>query len=192
MARRMMKPTTPLDLLLYIDSYPQPTAPSAMEAAVGFARLIGGKLSALAVQMNFPLHTHHLANYLIGLADMATEEETKSATACREGLDHFSKVASEAGVLSDVILDKADIFAVADQVTAHVRCRDLCIVPLSGLFDSPIQMAESLVFGSAGLSCCSERARLGCPPPVWGPWCWPGMAAGAPPGPRLTPYLSCG
>lgn len=61
------------DLLLHIDTYPTPTPDAAIEEAVRLAAHLGGKLTALALEIEIPVQSNRLADYLIGLSGMARE-----------------------------------------------------------------------------------------------------------------------
>lgn len=136
------------DILLHIDSYPEPTAPAAVDRAVNLAAKLGGKLSALAVQVKIPLTSNRVADYLIGLSDMVKEEEAKSLEACRAGLAHFTAQAKAAGVFQEAVLAKTDLYAFSDYVAKRARTRDLCIVPLGARFDGQQEVAQTTLFDS--------------------------------------------
>lgn len=136
------------DILLHIDSYPEATPAAAIEQAVGFVGAIGGTVSALAVQVSIPIHSNRVADYLIGLSDMAHEEEANSRAACHASLAHFRSEAKTAGVLGKALTETADLYLVADTVAARSRTRDLCVVPLAGPYDGQIGVVESVVFDS--------------------------------------------
>jgi nucleotide-binding universal stress UspA family protein len=136
------------DILLHIDSYPEPTPPAAIDQAVQLAGWLGGRLTALAVQVDIPLKSNRLADYLIGLSRMAQEEESKSRRNCRESLDHFTEKATAAGVFEGVLLERANLYELSELVARRARTRDLCIVPLGGRFDGQEEVAQSVIFGS--------------------------------------------
>lgn len=136
------------DILLHLDSYPEATPPEAIEEVVRFVKNLGGKVSALAVQATFPLHSNRLADYLIKLGSMATEEEARSLAAARGALAHFTAKAQEAEVLGQALLETAEYYALADHVASRAHARDLCIVPLAGALDGQAEVVQSVVFGS--------------------------------------------
>lgn len=136
------------DILLHLESYPDPTPVEAVNWAVGFAGLTQARLSALAVKVRIPVHSNRMANYLIGLSGMVREEEAKSAARCQELLRLFETRAKEAGRFEVGLLDHADIYDVGERVAQHARTRDLCIVPLNARADTPGSIAETVVFAS--------------------------------------------
>ena len=137
-----------IDLLLHIDSYPKPTPPAAIEEAIRVGASLGGKLTGLAIEVDIPVHSNRVADYLIGLSKMAEEEEARSHNACQEGLAHFKEKATEAGVFQTTILARVNHYEVADHVARLARTHDLCILPLVGGFDGQMEVADSVVFSS--------------------------------------------
>ncbi|MDP2260576.1 MAG: universal stress protein [Caulobacter sp.] len=136
------------DILFQISGYPEPTPPTAIEQAVRFAAVVGGKLTALAVHADIRVPDNALANYLIGLNRLAVEEEARSRQACEQVLSDFAAAASAGGVLGDTLLKKAELFAIEDVVAVHARTRDLCIVPVGSGFEGQRAIAEAVIFGS--------------------------------------------
>ena len=61
------------DILLHIDTYPEPTSDAAIDAAVDVAALLGGQITALALRLSIPVRSNIIAEHLIGLTDMARE-----------------------------------------------------------------------------------------------------------------------
>ncbi len=136
------------DILLHLDSYPDPTSAEAVDWAIGFAGLLQARLAALAVKVRFPVHSNRMANYLIGLSGMVREEEEKSAIRCRDLLHQFEAKARAAGVFESGSLDSADIYDVGGQVAAHARTRDICILPLAARAEALGSVAETVAFES--------------------------------------------
>lgn len=136
------------DVLLQIDTYPDPTSPKAIEDAVGFVRLIGAKVSGLAVGVNFPVHSNRIADRLIGLSDMAGDELARSVVNGRASLAAFTAAAEAAGVFGEALLERADYYAVAEHVALRARTRDLCMTPLGRPLDGQIEVAISVIFDS--------------------------------------------
>jgi nucleotide-binding universal stress UspA family protein len=136
------------DLLLHIDSYPNPTSDEAIDEAVAVAASLGGRLSAMAVEIVIPLHSNVVADRLIGLSTMAREEEGKSRQACADGLAHFTAKATEAGVFQEAVLGRAHLYDAAEYVAKRARTRDLTLLPLVGGIDGQREVAQSVVFAS--------------------------------------------
>jgi nucleotide-binding universal stress UspA family protein len=136
------------DVLLHLDSYPDPTPLEGVDWAVGFAGLLQARLTVLAVTLRFPVHSNKVADYLIGLSGMAREAEENSAIVCRELLERFESRATAGGVYAGGILEKADFYDAGTQVADHARTRDLCIIPTVARADTPGSVAETVIFES--------------------------------------------
>lgn len=136
------------DLLLHIDSYPNPTTPDAIDEAVAVAANLGGRLSAIAVEIVIPLHSNLVADRLVGLSTIAREEEDKSRLACGEGLAHFTARATAAGIFQETVLGRSNLYEVGRHVATRARTRDLTLLPLVGGFDGQREVAQGVVFAS--------------------------------------------
>lgn len=136
------------DLLLHLDTYPTPTPTGAIDEAVAIASALGGKLTGLSFEIDIPLHSNRIADYLIGLSAIAEAEEARSRQACRDGLEHFKATATAAGVFESAVIGKADHYGVGSHVARIARSHDLCILPLVGDYDGQLDVAQEVVFGS--------------------------------------------
>lgn len=136
------------DLLLHVDTYPTPTPAGAIGEAVAIAAALGGKLTGLSFEIDIPLRSNRIADYLIGLSAIAEAEEARSRKACREGLEHFKAAATAAGVFQAAVIGKADHYGVGAHVARIARTHDLCILPLVGDYDGQLEVAQEVVFGS--------------------------------------------
>jgi hypothetical protein len=58
------------DILFQLDSYPEPTS-AAMISGVWWARHLQATLTVLAVDIQIPVHSNKVADYLIGPTDLA-------------------------------------------------------------------------------------------------------------------------
>lgn len=136
------------DILLHIDTYPDPTSSEAIDQAVRFAAFMGGTLSAVAVEVIIKAPNNRLANYLIGLGQMAREEEQKSHQFCLTALADFKARAGAAAVLGDVVHLRDDVYDVGATVAQRSRTRDLCLVPVMDQYDGQREVIEAVVFGA--------------------------------------------
>lgn len=136
------------DLLLHIDTYPTHTPSAAIDEAIRLAVSLGGKLTALALEIQIPVNSNRLTDYLIGLTDMAVAEEARSREACKQGLAHFTAQAIEAGVHQAAISARANHYDAADDVARIARTYDLCLLPRIDGFDGQFEVAQSVVFAS--------------------------------------------
>jgi nucleotide-binding universal stress UspA family protein len=136
------------DILLHLDSYPDPTPFEAMDWTISFAGLLQARLTALAVRVRFPVQSNKLADYLVGLSGMAREAEEKSAIRCRELLQAFESKATAAGVFEGGISETTAVYDVGDRVADHAQTHDLTVIPLSAPADTPGGVPETVLFGS--------------------------------------------
>lgn len=136
------------DILLHIDSYPDPTPLETVDEALTLAARFGGKVTALAVQVAIPVKSNLLAEQLVGLTALAAEEEARSLEACRTLTAHVSKAAAQAGVASDAIIERVHIHELAEHVARRARTRDVCIVPVAARFDGQGEVAQRVIFSS--------------------------------------------
>jgi len=58
------------DILLHVDTYPEPTPAEALNQAIGFATAFSAHLTALAVQIELGNQSNWLADRLIGLSGL--------------------------------------------------------------------------------------------------------------------------
>lgn len=117
------------DMLLYIDSYPDPVAPEAIDQAVSFAAALGGDLSALAAQVDLKTPSNYLADHWIGLSGLCAEQEEKSLVAARQSVQHFEAACAKQKVRGQGQVLKVDMYRVGERLAAHARTRDLCLIP---------------------------------------------------------------
>lgn len=136
------------DVLLQIDSYPEATSADGIEQAARFTAAIGGVLSALAVEVDIRAPSSRIADYLVGLRELAAEEERKSRDACHSRLEIFRVKAEAAGVLGEALHGRSDLYCVGEYVAKRARTRDLCIVPVADRLDGQRFIAEEVIFSS--------------------------------------------
>jgi nucleotide-binding universal stress UspA family protein len=138
-----------LDMLLHIDTYAEPTPSSAIDQAAGFARLCGGKLSAVATHIDIRVPDNWLAEKLLGVGHMAEVEENKSLETGRASIAYFEGIAKKAGVFSESMIARADFHSIGDCIARHARTRDLTLVAVSNPIGNQRGVAEDAIF-SAG------------------------------------------
>ena len=66
------------DILLVLDTYPDPTPPSAMDDALAIAQALGARISALACAIMLPSTGNILADTLLDIPTILVEEGGKS------------------------------------------------------------------------------------------------------------------
>lgn len=169
------------DILLHIDSYPDPTADAAIEEAVALAVKLGGRISAQASAVHIPLRRNALADRLVGLSGVAREEEGRSLAAAQAALAHFASVAAKADVLKDSQLLRCDLYDLDQAAAVRARTRDLTIVPVSGPLDGQRSVAEAAIFQSGRPVIVFQTGKAGAPAGELGTVtiAWDGGRAGA-------------
>lgn len=135
------------DMLLHIDSYPEPTPAGTIDEAVRLAGMLGDRLSALALSIHFPVHGNRLTDYMLGLKDLARAEEAKSREACRKAFEQFRESCGE-DLFGETHLEACELYLAADRVALRARTRDLCIVPIVDRFETGQEVAQAVIFGS--------------------------------------------
>jgi nucleotide-binding universal stress UspA family protein len=112
-------PMAMTDILLHIDSYPEPASPQSVARGIAIAGVLGGTLTGLVAEVAFPVRSNHLADYLI---DLTVPYET--------------------------LQSRAQLFDISGNVASAARTRDLCIVPLGGTYDGQQDVARAVLFDS--------------------------------------------
>lgn len=136
------------DLLIHLDSYPDPTPLKDVDEAVAFAAMFHAKLTALTVGISIPLESNRIADYLIGLSDLVAEEEGRSEASCKGLLAEFTTRAKAAHVYGGANLESADLYDVPEVAAREARTRDLCLMPLGGRYSGQREVAQAAIFGS--------------------------------------------
>lgn len=169
------------DILLHIDSYPDPTPDTAVEEAVALAAKLGGRISAQAYAVQIPLHSNAIADRLVGLSGLAREEEGRSLAAAQASLAHFATVAGQAGIYKDSHLLRSDLYDLDSAAARQGRTRDLIIVPIGPALDGSRGVAEAAIFHSGRPVIVFQAGKAGSPGEVPGivTVAWDGSRAAA-------------
>ncbi|MET3665772.1 universal stress protein [Caulobacter sp. 1776] len=136
------------DILLHLDSYPEPTPDALVEQAIWWARYLRADVTALNVDIQIPVHSNRIADYLIGLTEMARGEEERSRAQGRAVLSLAADRALAANVALTPQTVRGGLYDLADLVVRAGRTHDLTIVPLTGKYDDQQSVARAVVFGS--------------------------------------------
>lgn len=136
------------DVLLHINSYPDPTPAEAIEQAVRFAAKVSTGLTALAVHVELKTSSNWLADQVMSLSAMCAEQEARSLAACRQALDQFTAGCAAYRVSGTTLLTRSDYFALGGHVAGRARTHDLCLVPWTDPMDGQRSVAETVVFES--------------------------------------------
>lgn len=136
------------DILLHLETYPDPTTDGAADQALTFCAALGGQVTAVAARATIALKSNRLANLMLNLGEMARSEEGRSQAAADHLLDRFEAAAVAAGVYGGRISPHAEMFEVPDLIARLARTRDVCVIPYARDPGPQQGMAETLIFSS--------------------------------------------
>lgn|GEM_PF-5271717 len=154
-----------------------PASKAALDQAVGFAAILKGKVTGLALEVEIAVKSNRIADYLVGLSGLVHSEEAKSRQACRDGLAYFAERAEAAGVFGGALSGRADLFHCSDVVAARTITRDLCMLSLGGQFDDQVDFAQTVAFSASAPVVIYKPGEADLP--TKSPWA--GMEAVVPP-----------
>lgn len=136
------------DILLPFASYPDKVDTPTLEQTVRLCALLGDAACAVTNHVRIPLKSNVLADVLIGLTDMARQEEQRSLDQARDVLSQFQKLAAEAQLAATEVMLRSELYDVTDRIAAAARTRDLCIVSVKHGDAAARALAEAVIFGS--------------------------------------------
>ncbi len=134
------------DIILQLNSYPEPTPDWALETSVSLARAYGAKLSAGICQVHVPPVSNWLANKLINADGMIAQENRKSSENAKALLSQFSLTVGD-DIIGESLLIECPGMITHWQLSAKACIYDLIIVPVYGHKETTA-MVEGLVFES--------------------------------------------
>ena len=130
------------DILVALNSYPDPTPVSVVEDAVAVAATLGAHLAAISCETHVQLPGHFISAPMVD--GMIAGEVAKSRKSAHELLAAFDAAAAKAGILHEAIFEKCLTLEIPDLLVEYARLRDLTILPSS----SDQWYAEAVIFGS--------------------------------------------
>ena len=136
------------DLLLTLTTFPEPTAPSALDQAVGFAAVMGAQLSAIVCEPKFRTPGSILGDSLLDIPALAAEQTRRSAANADALLASFKDLAKKRGVAHQESRERCYPSDIPRVLTEYARLRDLTIVPVPGGEFWDGAYAEAIIFGS--------------------------------------------
>lgn len=148
------------DILLQMNSYPEPTPSWALDAAISLARDCGAKLSAGVCEVHIPPVSNWLANKLVNADGMIAAENHKSSENAKALLSQFSSAVGD-DLVGEALLIRCPGMVTHWQIAAKACAYDLIVVPVYGHKET-IAMAEGLVF-EAGRPVLLVPERAGAP-----------------------------
>lgn len=139
------------DVLLALTTYPTPTESADVTQAIGFAKLLKARVSAIACEarVEVPDRLNIFGSALIDIPGMVAAEAKKSRDNTRHLLEAFETAARNADLFHEAIHEKCPFPQVPTLLVEYARLHDMTLVPLPAVADSDARhYAEMLVFGS--------------------------------------------
>jgi nucleotide-binding universal stress UspA family protein len=134
------------DLLLQMNSYPEPTPRWALEAAASLAEHFDARLSGALCHVHIPEISNALADALVKANEAIARENSKSHRNARALLAEFATV-NGAARRGDEILIECQSMVTPRDLAARARAYDLTILPKYGHPETAF-VAEGLIFES--------------------------------------------
>jgi nucleotide-binding universal stress UspA family protein len=132
------------DILVALNSYPDPTPVSVVEDAVSIAAALGAHIAALSCETRVQVPGHFISASLVN--GMIAGETSKSRKNARDLLAAFDAAAEKSGILHETMLEKCLTLEVPDILVEYARLRDLTILSVPASYDQ--WYAEAIIFGS--------------------------------------------
>ncbi len=130
------------DILVALNSYPDPTPVSVVDDAVAVAAALGAHLAALSCETHVQVPGHFISAPMVN--GIIAGEAAKSRKNAQEQLAAFDAAAAKAGILHETIFEKCLTLEIPELLVEYARLRDLTILPAS----SDLWFAEAVIFGS--------------------------------------------
>lgn len=132
------------DILVALNSYPDPTPVSVVDEAVSIAAALGAHIAALSCETRVQLPGHVFAASTIG--GIVAAEADKSRRNAHDLLAAFDAAAEKSGILHETIMEKCLTQEVPAILVEYARLRDLTILSVPASDDQ--WYAETIIFGS--------------------------------------------
>lgn len=132
------------DIMVQMNSHPEPTPDWALHNAAALARTFGARLSVGVCQVHIPPVSNWLADMLVNANDLIIAENHKSAAHARTLLENFQG-SVEKEVRGEALLVQCSSMVTHWQLARHARAYDLIVVPVYG-HEQSIPVTEGLVF----------------------------------------------
>lgn len=130
------------DILVALNSYPDPTPVSVVDDAVAVAAELGAHLAAISCETRVEVPGNFIK--VPTVEGIIAGEAAKSRKSAQELLAAFDAAAAKAGILYETIFEKCLTVEIPDLLVEYARLRDLTILPAS----ADQWYAEAVIFGS--------------------------------------------
>jgi nucleotide-binding universal stress UspA family protein len=136
------------DVLLHLDSYPDPTPLEIVDEAAYVCAALGGAVTATTFQTRLPVKSNFVADRLIGLSQLADEEEARSLDNVCRLLARFAEQADRLGIERDTRPIEEVYYLQPQRLARVARTHDICVIPYVGEIATQTALAEAVVFSS--------------------------------------------
>lgn len=136
------------DILLSLDTYPDPTGTQAVDQAMRLCAKLGGKVTALAMPVDLPVRTNPLAESVMHLSQLASDLETASQENASKLMAQVCDSALRHGVTFEALAPKTNLYDMPDHLAHLARTRDLTVIPYGEDCSAARCLVEAAVFGS--------------------------------------------
>jgi len=134
------------DILLALQSHPEPTKASMIEHAVAIAAALDSHIAAVACEIHLEIPSSLISTSLLNVPALIAEETRKSRANVDQLLTAFEATAARQDVRFESIRERCLSGEVPDMLVEYARLRDLTIVPVSE--DHARWCSEAIIFGS--------------------------------------------
>lgn len=136
------------DVLLHLDSYPEATPLEVIDEATWVCAALGGAVTATTFQTRLPVQSNFIADRLIGLSQLAEEEEARSLDNARRLLARFAEQADKLGLQRHSFPIEEIYSRQPERLAKVARTHDVCVIPYVGEIAPQTALAEAVVFSS--------------------------------------------
>lgn len=125
-----------------------PLPRGALENARRLAVKLGGKVTAMALEIRIKAPGNRLANLLIHIDRLAEEENQRSVKLAHDAGEVWRAFAKDHALPTEIIQTPVELFAENDVILAAARTRDITLIPVRPLLLGDPAPAETVLFGS--------------------------------------------
>ncbi|MFZ5734704.1 MAG: universal stress protein [Pseudomonadota bacterium] len=136
------------DVLLVLNTYPDPTPDEAVNCAVSIAAQLDARIAAIACDVQFRMPSSMFGNALLDLSAIASGETRKSAASATHLLEVFNAQSRKLSIAAQTIREKAYSTEVPLTFAEYARFRDLTILPVPETDMLDQWYAETIIFES--------------------------------------------
>jgi nucleotide-binding universal stress UspA family protein len=136
------------DLLLALNTYPDPTPEPVIDWAVNFAHICGSKISALVSVLDRKklARAYSHGSWLLDVPALIDSAISTSAQNGSRLMERFENEARARGVFQDQRYERSEFFLAAERVVPSAKTRDLVITPVPDYFGLDELNIEDLIF----------------------------------------------